>query len=110
MVLIIILTELVSYIDKEVSVPLRGLWFLSRENNDPRKKYMTVSVPLRGLWFLSSDDDAIFNEDYEEVSVPLRGLWFLSLYFLYLIVKVQIRGFRPLTGIMVLICIAMVRT
>ena len=78
MVLIIILTELVSYIDKEVSVPLRGLWFLSRENNDPRKKYMTVSVPVRGLWFLSEVANVFLYHDEK-------------------------KGFRPLTGIMVLI-------
>ena len=39
---------------KRVSVPLRGLWFLSPKKPMkgliPKKK---VSVPLRGLWFLS---------------------------------------------------------
>ena len=37
-----------------------------------------VSVPLRGLWFLSINDRV--NEEYGRifVSVPLRGLWFLS--------------------------------
>ena len=40
--------------DNKVSVPLRGLWFLSLLPK-PRKqgRAKVVSVPLRGLWFLS---------------------------------------------------------
>ena len=37
-----------------------------------------VSVPLRGLWFLSWCGLFSFNESDDDVSVPLRGLWFLS--------------------------------
>ena len=38
----------------EVSVPLRGLWFLSRTHVKGEIIMMKqVSVPLRGLWFLS---------------------------------------------------------
>ena len=62
-----------------------------------------VSVPLRGLWFLSSDYSSSSSKTSSKVSVPLRGLWFLS----WKAVKKKItevkRGFRPLAGIMVLI-------
>ena len=39
----------------EVSVPLRGLWFLSAVSlhDEHGTSYIVVSVPLRGLWFLS---------------------------------------------------------
>ena len=37
-----------------------------------------VSVPLRGLWFLSKRKAVKFDEFEVLVSVPLRGLWFLS--------------------------------
>ena len=49
----------------------RGLWptFVS---------YQTVSVPLRGLWFLSVAVSFISKPTRAVVSVPLRGLWFLS--------------------------------
>ena len=64
------------YID--VSVPLRGLWFLSDNELLTAQKYLcTVSVPLRGLWFLSLREEKVMRK-YEIVSVPLRGLWFLS--------------------------------
>ena len=36
-----------------VSVPLRGLWFLSKQWNKGISNREPVSVPLRGLWFLS---------------------------------------------------------
>ena len=39
-----------------------------------------VSVPLRGLWFLSTKAERDKWVDEHEVSVPLRGLWFLSLF------------------------------
>ena len=42
------------YADDDVSVPLRGLWFLSKQIESlVRKASRNVSVPLRGLWFLS---------------------------------------------------------
>ena len=45
--------------------------------NDVDEKKVSVSVPLRGLWFLSM---LAMAKKYlaEHVSVPLRGLWFLS--------------------------------
>ena len=91
------------YFRFDVSVPLRGLWFLSTACRMPiTGSASTVSVPLRGLWFLSRDyarfnlitfdpfpspygDYGSYHEcDTDEllnvvtVSVPLRGLWFLS--------------------------------
>ena len=87
-----------------VSVPLRGLWFLSSDdydndygNNDKQfpspcgdyGSYLLrsygycpdlrhVSVPLRGLWFLSAPNLFRAVVAARKVSVPLRGLWFLS--------------------------------
>ena len=89
----------------------------------PKKK---VSVPLRGLWFLSigiarrtlAGYEAFpspygdcgsyqycpygINVSYDSVSVPLRGLWFLSAFLIFFFDS-PLRGFRPLTGIVVLI-------
>ena len=66
---------------QQVSVPLRGLWFLSCQH------YMMVtglsawvSVPLRGLWFLSARKKLRIDHNSRAVSVPLRGLWFLSMH------------------------------
>ena len=64
----------------------------------------SVSVPLRGLWFLSSvclQGQTIIAS--KAVSVPLRGLWFLSLVKMDVINHFFRLGFRPLAGIMVLI-------
>ena len=41
-------------------------------------KMIFVSVPLRGLWFLSSLKWFYIAGAGFAVSVPLRGLWFLS--------------------------------
>ena|GEM_PF-2155424 len=89
-----------------VSVPLRGLWFLSRLNfltNLKKFKFPSpygdygsyhlslsflmafrhlVSVPLRGLWFLSRRLQTRVRLPGRAVSVPLRGLWFLSAPFI----------------------------
>ena len=62
-----------------------------------------VSVPLRGLWFLSNTDFSS-NRKVRVVSVPLRGLWFLSVGKHDLLRRLSI-CFRPLAGIMVLIVI-----
>ena len=89
----------------QVSVPLRGLWFLSSIFKSSKKTAnISVSVPLRGLWFLSfkmtSPRSSSFLVTFPSpcgdygsyhsistysvtatsagVSVPLRGLWFLS--------------------------------
>ena len=104
--MVLIAAQLESYLANvlDVSVPLRGLWFLSskefsmvighvidsfrplagimvligvnRLTNKGSDDY--VSVPLRGLWFLSIRCN-LFLWAYGDVSVPLRGLWFLSL-------------------------------
>ena len=41
---------------------------------------VNVSVPLRGLWFLSLQGVPYIVPTLYIVSVPLRGLWFLSSY------------------------------
>ena len=61
-----------------------------------------VSVPLRGLWFLSPNYDARLEVSPNGVSVPLRGLWFLSEFTSTAYIESQL-CFRPLAGIMVLI-------
>ena len=85
-----------------VSVPLRGLWFLSLLIPCHTLFTLKVSVPFRGLWFLSCDNSGaiepksewfpspygdygsyqnnviVFDVESKAVSVPLRGLWFLS--------------------------------
>ena len=63
----------------DVSVPLRGLWFLSLlKLYKVSETLFRVSVPLRGLWFLSRRVYTEVGTEYYGVSVPLRGLWFLS--------------------------------
>ena len=64
--------------NKGVSVPLRGLWFLSSVclQGQTIIASKAVSVPLRGLWFLSCV--GLITSSDGTVSVPLRGLWFLS--------------------------------
>ena len=66
---------------------------------------LSVSVPLRGLWFLSAENPLDFTWWQEQdVSVPLRGLWFLSKAgYLPTDETSLVKSFRPLTGIMVLI-------
>ena len=118
-----------------VSVPLRGLWFLSQSSSPDGYERATeafpspcgdygsyhnalnpfvfcviaeVSVPLRGLWFLSMLlllSNQICNL---AVSVPLRGLWFLSIYSKLTNIQARLKGFRPLAGIMVLILLAII--
>ena len=62
-----------------------------------------VSVPLRGLWFLSDSQDSDMEDAGKIVSVPLRGLWFLSRSHGSGYNSYKLHGFRPLAGIMVLI-------
>ena len=62
-----------------------------------------ISVPLRGLWFLSCKRDTTIIKELEEISVPLRGLWFLSKKEEGKQRQWQNGYFRPLAGIMVLI-------
>ena len=61
-----------------------------------------ISVPLRGLWFLSWDISSTYPGSTGSISVPLRGLWFLSKEVIMLYI-VYCGNFRPLAGIMVLI-------
>ena len=68
------------------------------------KKLQHVSVPLRGLWFLSSLKWFYIAGAGFAVSVPLRGLWFLSTWK-RLRCATTTSSFRPLAGIMVLIVI-----
>ena len=61
-----------------VSVPLRGLWFLSLHRTHVKGEIIMMSFrPLAGIMVLID-----FAEKMETVglivSVPLRGLWFLS--------------------------------
>ena len=102
---IMVLIEASSMTNKEkellVSVPLRGLWFLSTEVYDDIFPGIEVSVPLRGLWFLSTAGKHQLEHRPRNVSVPLRGLWFLSDGIA--INCFCCHSFRPLAGIMVLI-------
>ena len=86
---------------RQVSVPLRGLWFLSSASYSALCD-LQASFPSPCGDYGSYHDDAIANgESYYYVSVPLRGLWFLSVRPCQY--KSLCRGFRPLAGIMVLI-------
>ena len=62
--------------------PLAGIMVLINVSNWLNECFLRrVSVPLRGLWFLSIES-AVDMLDYKPgVSVPLRGLWFLSLSY-----------------------------
>ena len=85
------------------SVPLRGLWFLSFSFYDVMRHVLSRnSVPLRGLWFLSTPMEIAQMIFYGENSVPLRGLWFLS-FLTGELDTGNFSKFRPLAGIMVLI-------
>ena len=59
--------------------PLAGIMVLIKDTaTHYYLAYIRVSVPLRGLWFLSPTQS--FRGYYQSgfLSVPLRGLWFLS--------------------------------
>ena len=77
MVLIMTREQAIRNYVENVSVPLRGLWFLSVTLLHTRTQGRNVSVPLRGLWFLSYIKRSFVLLVFI-VSVPLRGLWFLS--------------------------------
>ena len=79
MVLILDVLDATTGSDDDVSVPLRGLWFLSKSTGTTALECPEVSVPLRGLWFLSRCRWSAKLTASIRVSVPLRGLWFLSL-------------------------------
>ena len=88
--------------DCRVSVPLRGLWFLSCRLTLAIPGIRNVSVPLRGLWFLSSSSSSHTSSKSSLSFRPLAGI-------MVLIGKQEKsnrrfrHGFRPLAGIMVLI-------
>ena len=86
-----------------VSVPLRGLWFLSRSSTvGSGRRTERVSVPLRGLWFLSLNNIKVDGDysiefpspcgDYGSYQAEKQGEE-----------KSFAESFRPLAGIMVLI-------
>ena len=89
-------------LQEKVSVPLRGLWFLSA---CWRWRYSRlncqVSVPLRGLWFLS--DNSIINVTFEYCFRPLAGIMVLIGDEELTLYQKDGKSFRPLAGIMVLI-------
>ena len=60
--------------------PLAGIMVLIFHDGQRRSPAPEegVSVPLRGLWFLSTIIKLATELKAERVSVPLRGLWFLS--------------------------------
>ena len=81
MVLIDSLPQVMLTLNREVSVPLRGLWFLSK-HGPIFKKAMAIMFPSPcGDYGSYHDSWAFYSMDeFNEVSVPLRGLWFLSAY------------------------------
>ena len=76
---------------------------IARQRHQDRPRTLIVSVPLRGLWFLSTPTLARWCSTTELVSVPLRGLWFLSPTVNEVDQNKVEESFRPLAGIMVLI-------
>ena len=116
----------VSY-DSMVSVPLRGLWFLSKwvrqhfttiysafpspygDYGSYRQRWWKHDTvcricfrPLTGIMVLIVKPTEKQYTALQQVSVPLRGLWFLSIPTTTLS-STKTTSFRPLTGIMVLI-------
>ena len=61
-----------------VSVPLRGLWFLSISSEIESLKYNYRFRPLAGIMVLIRKRCRNKGLKSPKVSVPLRGLWFLS--------------------------------
>ena len=61
-----------------VSVPLRGLWFLSPFAHFIRANFNQSFRPLAGIMVLIDRTLTIEYSRAVQVSVPLRGLWFLS--------------------------------
>ena len=63
-----------------VSVPLRGLWFLSQRDKLIKRRSALFPSPCGD--YGSYLESQLWNEDFKpNVSVPLRGLWFLSTTF-----------------------------
>ena len=104
MVLIRIMMKQVSIDEaRKVSVPLRGLWFLSTTRTLRKRWNVWGLFPSPCGDYGSYLGQGIMNHLAETyVSVPLRGLWFLSMNLICL-TFIQRSSFRPLAGIMVLI-------
>ena len=89
-----------------VSVPLRGLWFLSTREELGKAYHLPGGFrPLAGIMVLIKLPSIPITSSRTVVSVPLRGLWFLSIFPLQCLWGSRI-CFRPLAGIMVLILIS----
>ena len=87
-----------------VSVPLRGLWFLSLAAlQEIEESGEDGFRPLAGIMVLIVEGKYSSKCKLGDVSVPLRGLWFLSPEPVAAYINEFLRRFRPLAGIMVLI-------
>ena len=88
-----------------VSVPLRGLWFLSlfAETEKEEEIALEFPSPCGDYGSYQRGSDRAFLSGIFAVSVPLRGLWFLSAGRKRIRPERSSYRFRPLAGIMVLI-------
>ena len=86
----------------DISVPLRGLWFLSKKSKPNGILTLYISVPLRGLWFLSREDDNHDRRRKEKFPSPCGDYGSYRDSYNYVYASIT-RNFRPLAGIMVLI-------
>ena len=67
-----------------VSVPLRGLWFLSADEQKIKEEVEQFGFrPLTGIMVLIVMYWPELHTKTPAVSVPLRGLWFLSINVSY---------------------------
>ena len=86
-----------------VSVPLRGLWFLSAQRDELIKRRSVLSFrPLAGIMVLIKVIVVSIMGRLVKRFRPLAGIMVLIGMILYAYCKEQLR-FRPLAGIMVLI-------
>ena len=68
-----------------VSVPLRGLWFLSYPTLINESGLYSLGFrPLAGIMVLIKKHTPLKIINYGRVSVPLRGLWFLSAAMIFM--------------------------
>ena len=65
--------------------------------------FVNISVPLRGLWFLSNDKRRSNQKIRRTNFRPLAGIMVLIYLVRVLLAKDDDSNFRPLAGIMVLI-------
>ncbi len=103
-IMVLILNSLQSFVAQKEGFPSPcgdyGSYHAVSRRVQPKRIF--VSVPLRGLWFLSVSMSMNKYRKCCSVSVPLRGLWFLSSNRRHHTYSMRDR-FRPLAGIMVLI-------